>query len=61
MAGAAGGLTSTIKKPSAVENDVQDDGIRAGAVVPLPMSARMNGGFDSIIQAKPDSTTGGHA
>ena len=51
----------TVKKSSVVEDDVQDDGIRAGAVVPLPMSARMNGGFDSIIQAKPDSTTGGHA
>ena len=61
MAGAAGGLTLTVKKSSVVEDDVQDDGIRAGAVVPLPMSARMNGGFDSIIQAKPDSTTGGHA
>ena len=61
MAGAAGGLTLTVKKSSVVEDDVQDDGIRAGAVVPLPMSARMKEGFDSIIQAKPDSTTGGHA
>ena len=51
----------TVKTSSVVEDDVQDDGIRAGAVVPLPMLARMKEGFDSIIQAKPDSTTGGYA
>jgi hypothetical protein len=33
-----------IKKSSVVEDDVQDDGIRAGAVVPLPMSARVTAG-----------------
>ena len=29
-------FTLTMKKSSVVEDDVQDDGIRAGAVVPLP-------------------------
>jgi hypothetical protein len=32
----------TIKKSSVVEDDVQDNGIRAGAVVPLPMSAHVS-------------------
>ena len=45
MAGEDGGLTMTIKKSSVVEDDVQDDGIRAGAVVPLPMSARVMAGW----------------
>ena len=45
MAGEAGGLTMNIKKSSVVEDDVQDDGIRAGAVVPLPMSARVMAGW----------------
>ena len=45
MAGAAGWLTLTIKKSSVVQDDVQDDGIRAGAVVPLPMSARVTAGW----------------
>ena len=35
----------TIKKSSVVEDDVQDDGIRAGAVMPLPMSARVMAGW----------------
>ena len=33
-----------IKKSSVVEDDVQDDGIWAGAVVPLPISARVTAG-----------------
>jgi hypothetical protein len=45
LAGAAGGLTMTIKKSSVVEDNVQDDGIRAGAVMPLPMSARVMAGW----------------
>ena len=45
MAGEDGGLTMTIKKSSVVEDDVQDDGIRAGAVVPLPMSACVTAGW----------------
>ena len=55
MAGAAGGLTMTIKKSSVVEDDVQDDGIRAGAVVPLPMSARVTAGWqkDRAISQEP--------
>ena len=44
LAGAAGGLTLAIKKTSVVEDDAQDDGIRAGAVMPLPMSARVMAG-----------------
>ena len=45
MAGAAGWLTLTIKKSSVVQDDVQDDGIRAVAVMPLPMSARVMAGW----------------
>ena len=45
MAGEDGGLTMTIKKSSVVEDDVQDVGIRAGAVMPLPMSARVMAGW----------------
>ena len=44
LAGAAGGLTLAMKKSSVVEDDVPDDGIRAGAVMPLPMSARVMAG-----------------
>ena len=45
MAGEDAGLTMTIKKSSFVEDDVQDDGTRAGAVVPLPMTAHMRAGW----------------
>jgi hypothetical protein len=45
LAGAAGGLTLAMKKSSVVEDDVPDDGIQAGAVVPLPMSARVTAGW----------------
>ena len=45
LAGAAGWLTLAMKKSSVVQDDVQDDGIRAGAVVPLPMSARVMAGW----------------
>ena len=44
LAGAADWLTLIMKKSSVVQDDVQDDGIRAGAVMPLPMSARVMAG-----------------
>ena len=39
----------TIKKSSVVEDDVQDVGIRAGAVMPLPMSARVTAGWQGQV------------
>jgi hypothetical protein len=49
LAGAAGWLTLTMKKSSVVQDDVQDVGIRAGAVVPLPMSARVTAGWQGQV------------